>query len=216
MNDSTKIALAAAVAGGYVLGRAKKGRLAFALGSYLAGRRFGLAPQQLLTEGLKKLQELPQFADLNEQMRGEFKDAGRKALASAADRKLGDLADALHERTARIGSEKDEEEEEGEEYGPEEEEPEEEEEEAEGEEEEEPEEEEEESPRSRRAAGRQASRASARKSPAKKAQPAKKTAGKRTAPAKKTTARKPAAKKTAPRKTASKKTTAKKSSTRRR
>ncbi|MEU6218701.1 histone protein [Streptomyces sp. NPDC047022] len=210
MNDSTKIALAAAVAGGYVLGRAKKGRLAFAVGSYLAGRRFGLAPQQLLTEGLKRLQELPQFADLNEQMRGEFKDAGRQALAAAADRKFGDLADALHERTARIGSEKDEEEdeEEEEEYEPEEEEPEEE---AEGEEEEE-----EESPRSRRAAKRQASRASARKSPAKKAQPAKRTAGKRTTPAKKTTARKPAAEKTAPRKTASKKTTAKKSSTRRR
>ena len=126
MNDSTKFALAAALAGGYVLGRAKKGRAAFGLATYLAGRRFGLQPQQLLTEGLSKLQEIPQLADLNEQMRGELKGAGQKALAAAADRKLADLADALHERTARIGTEPEEEEEEEEEYEPEEEEEEEE------------------------------------------------------------------------------------------
>ena len=128
MNNSTKISLAAAVAGGYVLGRAKKGRLAFGLATYLAGRRFGLEPQQLVTEGLRKLQEIPQVADLNEQLRGEFKDVGRKALVAAADRKLADLADALHERTARVGSEREEGDEgsDEEEYEPEEEEEEEE------------------------------------------------------------------------------------------
>jgi hypothetical protein len=125
MNNTTKIALAAALVGGYVLGRAKKGRLAFAVATYLAGRRFGLEPQQLLTEGLRRLQDMPQFEDLNEQVRGGFKDAGRKALTAAADRKFAELADSLHERTARIGAEKDEdsrteaEDEEEEEYEPE-------------------------------------------------------------------------------------------------
>ncbi|MFE2587006.1 histone protein, partial [Streptomyces sp. NPDC059378] len=64
MNDVSKIALAGAVAGGYVLGRTKKGKAAFAMATYLAGRRFGLEPQQLLTEGVKKLRELPQFEEL--------------------------------------------------------------------------------------------------------------------------------------------------------
>lgn len=62
MNDMTKIALAVAVAGGYVLGRAKKGRLAFAMATYIAGRRFGLDPRQLATEGLRRLKDVPQVA----------------------------------------------------------------------------------------------------------------------------------------------------------
>ncbi|MEU9991361.1 histone protein, partial [Streptomyces sp. NPDC048045] len=111
MNDVPKIALAAGVLGGYVLGRTKKARVAFAAATYLAGRRFGLEPQQLLAEGIKRLRELPQFADLNEQLRGEVLDAGRKAMSAVADRKLSELADALHERTARIGAEDEEEEE---------------------------------------------------------------------------------------------------------
>ncbi|MFF3467207.1 histone protein [Streptomyces sp. NPDC002619] len=104
MADVPKIAFAAAVLGGYVLGRTKKGRVAFGMATYLAGRRFGLEPQQLLTEGVKRLRELPQLADLNEQLRGEVLDAGRKAMSAVADRKLADLADSLHQRTERIGS----------------------------------------------------------------------------------------------------------------
>ncbi|MFF3565383.1 histone protein [Streptomyces sp. NPDC002574] len=139
MADVPKVALAAAVLGGYVLGRTKKGRVAFGMATYLAGRRFGLQPQQLLTEGAKRIRELPQFADLNEQLRGEALDAGRKALRAVADRKLADFADSLHQRTERIGSKgkdqpQDDDEELGDEYE-EEEEPEDEEPEEEGDEE---------------------------------------------------------------------------------
>ncbi|MFE4847386.1 histone protein, partial [Streptomyces sp. NPDC056689] len=109
MNDSTKIALATAVAGGYVLGRTKKARLAFGVATYLAGRRFGLNPQQLLTQGMQKLGDVPGVGELNEQVRGQLLDAGRGALVAAADRSLVSLADSLHERTLRIG-EKDEDE----------------------------------------------------------------------------------------------------------
>lgn len=129
MADVPKIALAAAVLGGYVLGRTKKGRVAFGAATYLAGRRFGLEPQQLLTEVVKRLRELPQFADLNEQLSGEALFAGRTALSAVADRKLADLADSLHQRTERIGSKgkeepQDEDEEPEDEYEEEEEEPE--------------------------------------------------------------------------------------------
>ncbi|MGC4982719.1 histone H1-like repetitive region-containing protein [Streptomyces sp. DT193] len=84
MNVTTKIALAAAVAGGYLLGRLKKGRLTFAVATYLAGRRFGLDPQQLATEGLKRLSEVPAVAELQDQLRGELMNAGHEALAAPA------------------------------------------------------------------------------------------------------------------------------------
>ncbi|MFD7874682.1 histone protein [Streptomyces sp. NPDC059766] len=224
MNDSTKIAIAAALAGGYVLGRAKKGRMAFGVATYLAGRRFGLEPQQLLTEGLRRVQELPQFAELNEQVRGELKDAGRKALMAAADRKFADLADALHQRTARIGTEveeeepqengeyeaeEDEEPEEEEEYEPEDEEEPEDEDEEEEDEEEEPEEE-----RTGPAARRRRHTAptttqapakrTAKKTAKKSAPPAKKTAKKSPAPAKKSAGKRAAPAKKTARKTAAK------------
>jgi hypothetical protein len=120
MQDTTKIALAAAVAGGYVLGRTKKGRLAFTAATYLAGRRFGLEPGQLMAQGLTKLKETPQFAEISDQLRGEALEAGKKALGAAANRKLADLAGSLHQRTSELGrgaaAEDEEDQEEPEEY----------------------------------------------------------------------------------------------------
>ncbi|ATW51309.1 hypothetical protein [Streptomyces peucetius] len=107
MKDTTKLTVGAAVAGGYVLGRAKKGRLAFAVATYLTGRRLGLDPQQLITGGVRKLKDAPQLAGLGDQVRGELMDAGRQALAASADRRLAGLADSLHQRT-RLLEERDE------------------------------------------------------------------------------------------------------------
>ncbi|MFD0514349.1 hypothetical protein ACFQ0Q_36600 [Streptomyces aureus] len=76
MNEKEKVALAAAVVGGYVLGRTKKGRLALSIATYLAGRRFGLEPRQLAAEGMRRLGEIPQFADLQEQLRGKSSKRG--------------------------------------------------------------------------------------------------------------------------------------------
>lgn len=179
MNDTTKMALAAAVAGGYVLGRTRKAKFALGLATYLVGRRFGVSPQQLVTEGLRSLAESPQLGQLGDQIRGELRDAGRARLDS--------IADALHERTQLLSSPPQDEEEE--------EEPE-----AAHEEDEEEPEDEERGERERRRAPRAPSRPQA----AKKAAPAKKTAGKA---AKKTT-KKAAAKKTAAKKTAARKTSA--------
>lgn len=50
MNDTNKVALATAVAAGYALGRTRKAKLALTVGTYLAGRRFKLSPQELVTE----------------------------------------------------------------------------------------------------------------------------------------------------------------------
>ncbi|MBL1089326.1 MULTISPECIES: histone protein [Streptomyces] len=217
MNERTKIMLAAAMAGGYVLGRTKKGRLALTAASYLAGRQSGLDPRQLVSDSVRKLGDIPQVAELGDQLRGEVMDAGRKALTSAATRQLASLAETLQDRTRRLqlGPEEYEDEEEEEEYEEEpreeDEEPEEEEEEEEEEgeydreDEEEPEEEEEEEP-PRRGGGARGERAPEKKTAGRQA-PAKKAAKK--APARKAAAKKaPAAKKTAK---AAKKAPAKKS-----
>ncbi|WP_399894068.1 hypothetical protein ACGH7X_36620 [Streptomyces sp. BBFR51] len=104
MNDS-KAALAAAVAGGYLLGRTKKAKLAFAVGSYLAGRRIGLSPGQVLSQGLGDLQRMPQVRELTEQVRGELLTAGRAAVTAAANRRLTGLADTLRDRTEALTGE---------------------------------------------------------------------------------------------------------------
>ncbi|MBQ0878776.1 hypothetical protein [Streptomyces sp. RT42] len=98
MNDS-KAALAAAVAGGYLMGRTKKAKLAFAVGSYLMGRRIGLTPGQVLSQGLSGIQRNPQLQELTDQVRGELLTASRTAVTAAANRTLTGLADNLRDRT---------------------------------------------------------------------------------------------------------------------
>ncbi|MET8112231.1 histone protein [Streptomyces prasinus] len=210
MEDQSKAALGAAVIGGYLLGRTGKGRLALTVATYLAGRRFGLAPRQLAAEGVRRLGEVPQFAQLQDQLRGEVLEAGRKAMTATANRSLSSLADSLSDRTARLTKpprEEDEgegedvedeyEEEEGEET-PDDEGAEYEDDEYEDEEEPGPEEEEEEEAPERKPE----KRPSGRKTPAKKSAPAKKKAAEKKPPAKKATAKKTAAKKTSPAKKA--------------
>ncbi|WP_392958260.1 hypothetical protein [Streptomyces sp. LN245] len=79
--------------------------------------------------------EVPQVAQLQEQLRGEVLEAGRKAMSAAADRSMSALADTLSDRTSRLLEKADQEEHapqdenedaeyEGEEERPEEEEPE--------------------------------------------------------------------------------------------
>ncbi|KUL36857.1 hypothetical protein ADL22_23450 [Streptomyces sp. NRRL F-4489] len=102
MEDATKALVAAALAGGYVLGRTKKARFALSLASYLGGRQFGLDPRHLVRDGARKLGDIPQVAELGEQLRGEVMTAGRQAVTTAAHRGVASLADSLHERTRRL------------------------------------------------------------------------------------------------------------------
>ncbi|MEU9651175.1 hypothetical protein AB0E00_19935 [Streptomyces sp. NPDC048110] len=104
MNDN-RTAMAAAVAGGYLLGRTKKAKLAFAVGSYLVGRRAGLSPGRLLGQGLGGLQRTPQVQELTDQVRGDLLTAGRAAVTAAANRRLTGLADSLRDRTDALTGE---------------------------------------------------------------------------------------------------------------
>lgn len=99
MNSTCRTAIAAAVAGGYVLGRTRKAKAAFAVGTLLAGRRFGLTPTALAGEGLRRLRESPQLADLREQIGGDLMDAARAAASASADRRFSAFAGTLRDRT---------------------------------------------------------------------------------------------------------------------
>jgi hypothetical protein len=122
MKDS-KAALAAGIAGGYVLGRTKKAKLALAVASYVVGRRIPLNPRQLADEGMRRIRENPHVAELGGQLRGELLQAGRTAASAAVNRRIESMADTLHARTEALSSGHEEGEEEEEEQEPEQERP---------------------------------------------------------------------------------------------
>ncbi|WP_329458035.1 histone protein [Streptomyces sp. NBC_01497] len=104
MDDETKASLAAALAGGYILGRTKKGRLALTTMTFLLGRRFGFDPQQLVVEGLRRVREVPQVSELEEQVRAEGVEAARKALSSVVGRGLESVTGGISSRLPGAGS----------------------------------------------------------------------------------------------------------------
>lgn len=103
MDQQTKMALAAGVAGGYVLGRTKKGRVALTAAALVMGR--SADPRGLMANGMRKLADMPQVASLGGQLKGEVFQAGRAALTAAADRRLGSLTDTLRDHTPVAGGE---------------------------------------------------------------------------------------------------------------
>ncbi|MFF5496560.1 DNA primase [Streptomyces aquilus] len=199
-----RVGLGLAVGAGYVLGRTKKLKLAFAVGTLVAGKRMQLSPRALADLVSGQLRDNPQFKEIGDQLREDLRGVGKAASGAMVERQLDALADRLHGRTAQVrdqlsgvlpdgsdlGSEQDEADDENDreadEYD---------EDEAYEESGDEPEAEREESEPPRKKAA--AKKAPAKKTAAKKA-PAKKSAAK--APAKKATAgaKKTAAKKTAP------------------
>lgn len=93
MNDNAKIGVA--VAGGYLLGRTKKARLALGLGMYLAGKKLSLDPKQLR----QMVMDNPVLSSLGDQVRTELVGATKSAATAALTRRAGSLADSLRDRT---------------------------------------------------------------------------------------------------------------------
>ncbi|MFG2593262.1 hypothetical protein [Streptomyces sp. NPDC048438] len=109
MDTTTRAALAAALAAGYVIGRSKQGKLALGLLAVASGK--SLDPKALIGEGVKKLSENPQFAQLGEQVRGELLASGREALSEVTNRGVASLGEALQQRMLSLtGAPEDEEE----------------------------------------------------------------------------------------------------------
>ncbi|GGZ69295.1 hypothetical protein GCM10010344_40200 [Streptomyces bluensis] len=205
--------LGLAVGAGYVLGRTKKMKLAFALGTLAAGKRMHLSPRALTDLVSQQLQNNPQLKEISDQLREGARGAGKAATGAMLERQIDGLAERLHGRTTQLrehlsevtpdvpGADAEEDRDETEE---DEEEPREranrDERDTDEEREEEPEEEHEEKPSARKGAARQGT---ARKAGTGARKPAK------TPAAKKAPAKKPAAKKTAGRRTTAQKAPAK-------
>ncbi len=102
MNTATKVTVA--VAGGYVLGRRRKARMAIILASWLIGRRLNLDIKQLGRDAVEQLAASPEVAKLITSLREGLLQSGRGAAMSALNRQMEQLADRLHERTTLLQS----------------------------------------------------------------------------------------------------------------
>ena len=102
METTCKTAVAAAVAGGYVLGRTKKAKFALGLVMFFAGKQLKLSPADLAAAGVRQLSDNPQLAGLRDQVRDELLTAVKAAASSTMDRGVSSLTGTLRERTGAL------------------------------------------------------------------------------------------------------------------
>jgi hypothetical protein len=97
-----RVGLGLAVGAGYVLGRTKKMKLAFAVGTMVAGKRMHLSPRALADLVSTQLQNNPQFKEIGDQLRGDLRGVGKAASGALVERQITGLADRLHGRTSQV------------------------------------------------------------------------------------------------------------------
>ncbi|WP_371525752.1 DNA primase [Streptomyces sp. NBC_01283] len=97
-----RLGLGLAVGAGYVLGRTKKMKLAFAVGTMVAGKRMNLSPRALGDLLSQQLQNNPQFKEIGDQLRQDLRGVGKAASGALVERQISGLADRLHGRTADV------------------------------------------------------------------------------------------------------------------
>jgi hypothetical protein len=93
--------VALGVAGGYLLGRTKKMKLALMLGGMAAGRRAG-GPGELLSRGTKLLETSPELSRLVGDVRGRLLEAGKGAALAVAARQVEALTDRVGKRVESL------------------------------------------------------------------------------------------------------------------
>ncbi|MEV6793464.1 hypothetical protein AB0M87_15990 [Streptomyces sp. NPDC051320] len=96
MKGNAKIGVA--LAGGYLLGRTKKAKMAIGLGMFLAGKKLSLDPAQLG----RLVADSPALGRLNGQVRKELVEATKSAATSALTQRATGLADSLQKRTRAL------------------------------------------------------------------------------------------------------------------
>ncbi|MET8167574.1 DNA primase [Streptomyces sp. NPDC005329] len=97
-----RTALGLAVGAGYFLGRTKKLKLAFAVGSLVAGKRMNLTPKGIADLVSQQLKDNPQFKEIGDQLRQDLRGVGKAASGAMVERQIDALADRLHGRTAEV------------------------------------------------------------------------------------------------------------------
>ncbi|WP_055715023.1 hypothetical protein [Streptomyces torulosus] len=97
-----RVGLGLAVGAGYVLGRTKKLKLAFAVGTMVAGKRMNLGPRAIADLVSRQLLDNPQFKEIGDQLRGDLRGVGKAATGALVERQIEGLADRLHGRTSQV------------------------------------------------------------------------------------------------------------------
>jgi hypothetical protein len=97
MNNRLVVGLA--VGAGYVLGRTKKAKLAFAVGTMVAGRRLRLSPGVLGEFVARQLQSNPQFKEVGDQLREDLRGVGKAATGALVNRRIERIADIAEGRS---------------------------------------------------------------------------------------------------------------------
>ncbi|MFE9647596.1 DNA primase [Streptomyces sp. NPDC006365] len=97
-----RVGLGLAVGAGYVLGRTKKMKMAFAVGSLVAGKRMNLSPRALANLVNEQLQNNPQVKEIGDQLREDLSGVGKAASGALVERRIDALADRLHGRTEQV------------------------------------------------------------------------------------------------------------------
>ncbi|MFI1358608.1 DNA primase [Streptomyces sp. NPDC020898] len=97
-----RVGLGLAVGAGYVLGRTKKLKLAFAVGTLVAGKRMQLSPKALTDLVSSQLRDNPQFKEIGDQLREDLRGVGKAASGAMVERQIEALADRLHGRTSEV------------------------------------------------------------------------------------------------------------------
>ena len=80
--NSAQAKLAAAVFGGYVLGRTKQGGAALSLASWLSGNQAGPRAMAMARKGLSQVVKSEQVAQIMQQIRGPLMEAAQQAVLS--------------------------------------------------------------------------------------------------------------------------------------
>ncbi|MET7691653.1 DNA primase [Streptomyces sp. NPDC005483] len=97
-----RMGLGLAVGAGYLLGRTKKLKLAFAVGSVVAGKRLNLTPKALAELVSQQLLKNPQFKEIGDTLREDLRGVGKAASGAMVERQIDAIADRLHGRTAEV------------------------------------------------------------------------------------------------------------------
>ncbi|MFE6895096.1 DNA primase [Streptomyces sp. NPDC057694] len=97
-----RAALGLAVGAGYVLGRTKKMKLAFAVGTMVAGKRLKLSPRAIGDLVTQQLENNPQFKEIGDQLRQDLRGVGKAATGALVERQIEGLAGRLHSRTQGV------------------------------------------------------------------------------------------------------------------
>ena len=99
---STNAKLAAAVIGGYVLGRTKKGGAALALASWLSGNQAGPQAMSMARKGLTQVAQSEQAAQIMKQVRGPLMEAAQKAATQAVLSRVTAISNGLTARAQAL------------------------------------------------------------------------------------------------------------------